>query len=125
MKRENHLNVRYIIQENEVERAEEASQADAEDSQQAEVSLDGEVKVQTDTTQQSQPSSPKPSSPLPNALEMRSTDDDLLGGMDIEQISDEELEDDARTSESNSIAYVNYRELICNFVQLFSSSRRS
>jgi hypothetical protein len=36
-------------------------------------------------------------SPVVSAIESRSTDEDLLGGMDIEQISDEELEDEARS----------------------------
>ncbi len=41
--------------------------------------------------------SPKMVSPVVSAIESRSTDEDLLGGMDIEQISDEELEDEARS----------------------------
>lgn len=40
--------------------------------------------------------SPKIISPVIPAIEGRSTDDDLLGGMDIEQISDEELEDETK-----------------------------
>lgn len=64
--------------------------------------MDGETKVLGETTQESDPSSPKPSSPLPNAMETRSTDEDLLGGMDIEQISDEEFEDEANTSKLNN-----------------------
>ena len=40
--------------------------------------------------------SPKGLSPPTSAVESRSTDEDLLGGMDIEQISDEELEDESK-----------------------------
>ncbi len=41
--------------------------------------------------------SPKITSPVASAIESRSTDEDLLVGMDIEQISDEELEDETRS----------------------------
>lgn len=36
-------------------------------------------------------------SPIASAIESRCADEDLLGGMDIEQISDEELEDEAKS----------------------------
>lgn len=43
--------------------------------------------------------SPKVLSPPASGIESRSTDEDLLGGMDIEQVSDEELEDESKAGE--------------------------
>lgn len=60
-------------------------------------------------------------SPAASATETRSNDEDLLGGMDIEQISDEELEDDAKTG--NQI--ITQRRLfnrLYTFFLLFSSN---
>ena len=42
--------------------------------------------------------SPKVFSPLPTVVVDSRADEDLLGGMDIEQVSDEELEEEAKSS---------------------------
>lgn len=49
--------------------------------------------------------SPKITSPVASAIESRSTDEDLLGGMDIEQISDEELEDETRSGKCTLLLF--------------------
>ncbi|XP_046450114.1 zinc finger CCCH domain-containing protein 13-like isoform X2 [Daphnia pulex] len=56
--------------------------------------------------------SPKMVSPVVSAIESRSTDEDLLGGMDIEQISDEELEDEARSAPIDALE-VDWTSLAC------------
>lgn len=71
-------------------------------------STETELKVNVDPIPLStdiQPS-PKLSSPFASAIESRSTDEDLLVGMDIEQISDEELEaDEARSGNYINIVF--------------------
>ena len=86
-----------------------------EDATPVETELDSSVKIPTETelkvnvepivqASDIEPS-PKIASPVASAIESRSTDEDLLGGMDIEQISDEELEDEARSGINISLNF--------------------
>jgi len=50
--------------------------------------------------------SPKVFSPLPAVVVDSRADEDMLGGMDIEQVSDEELEEE--TKSSNSLSLIPY-----------------
>lgn len=85
--------------------------------------VDAEPITQTNDIQLS----PKIASPVASAIESRSTDEDLLGGMDIEQISDEELEADETRSGNFLIFTIMWQMIVdeCFYRQIYSSYRRS
>ncbi|KAK4027557.1 hypothetical protein OUZ56_016599 [Daphnia magna] len=101
------------LQDTESVKTEEAAPVDTElepikTPVETELSVSVEPVVQLSDAQPS----PKIVSPVASAIESRSTDEDLLGGMDIEQISDEELEDEARSAPIDALE-VDWTSLAC------------